>query len=284
MTDASQGGRWRREPLIPFALAGALLFGLFALVGEGEGEGGVLDRRVVVTAATQGRIAEQQQRRLGREPSPEELDAAIREWADAELLYREARALELDRGDPIVRRRLLQKMQFVLEEEEAVAEPSDERLAEWIAAHADRFEQAPRVALTHVFVAAPARQREAPEAELTRLEQALAEGADPSTLGEAFVLGQELEAKSAVDLNRQFGQKFGDAVLALEDDGRWHRLRSLYGWHLVHVDERFPGRLAGVDEVRSQAREGVMAEARERARVEALDRLRARYEIVVEGD
>jgi hypothetical protein len=265
---------WLREPLLHFAVLGLALFGLYRLVAPPE-----LGETIVVSAETRARIEAQQARRLGRAPTAAELDAALRAWADAEMLYREARALGLDRGDPIVRRRLMQKLQFALEEAEELPDPSDAELEAWIAEHADRFEHAPRVAFTHVFVQSSSRV--VPEAELATLELALAEGADPATLGQAFVLGQVITAKSAAELNRQFGPGFGDAALELPELG-WHRLRSLYGWHLVHVDERLPGRLATVDEARSQAREGLLAAAREQAAARAIDELRRRYEVVIQ--
>jgi peptidyl-prolyl cis-trans isomerase C len=264
---------WFREPLIHFVLLGVVLFGLFRLVAPPPSD------TIVVSAETVERLRTQQARRLGREPDPAELDAAIRAWADGELLYREAIALGLDRGDPIVRRRLVQKMQFLFEQREPPAEPTDAELEAWIAEHRDRFEHAPRIGFTHVFVASSSRVT--PEAELRAIEQDLLDGADPATLGEAFVLGQVLAAKSAADLNRQFGKSFGDEIMKLPDEG-WHRLRSIYGWHLVHVDERMPGRLASVDEVRSQAREGLLEQLREAQSEAALDQLRGRYEIVVE--
>jgi hypothetical protein len=123
--------------------------------------------------------------------------------------------------------------------------------------------------------------RTVPEAELAELETALSEGADPATLGQAFVLGQVITPKSAADLNRQFGPGFGDAAIELPELG-WHRLRSLYGWHLVHVDERSPGGLATVDEARARAREGLLQEAREQAVERAVAELRARYQVVIE--
>jgi peptidyl-prolyl cis-trans isomerase C len=265
---------WIREPLLHFAVLGIALFGLFRVVGpEDEGE------TIIVTADTRERLAAQHERRLGRAPTPEELDAAIQSWVDAEMLYREARALGLDRADPIVRRRLTQKLQFSFEEAEEPPEPTDEELEAWIASHADRFSQAPRIGFTHVFVKSSSRV--VPEAQLVEFETALKEGADPATLGQPFVLGQAITPKSAAELNRQFGPGFGEAALELPELG-WHRVRSLYGWHLVHIDERLPGGLASVDEVRAQARESLRQEAREQAREQAMTELRARYEVVIE--
>lgn len=270
-----------REPLLHFALAGIALFGLFRLLGPTPTD------EIVVSADTIERLRSQQLRRLGREPNDAELDAAIRAWADAEMLYREAKALGLDRGDPIVRRRLMQKMQFLFEEAEAPPEPTDAELEQWIAANRERFEQAPRLSFTHVFAASSSRVT--PEAKLAEIEQALVEGADPATLGEAFVMGQEITAKTVAELNRQFGSQFGDKLDALSQERAdpsgskgWHRLRSIYGWHVVHIDERTPGRLATLAEVRRQAREGLLQQRRLAAREQAIDRLRARYEVVIE--
>lgn len=266
---------WLREPLLHFAALGLALFVVYALVGPQDEAGGTIR----VSAETQARIEAQHERRHGRAPTPEELDAAIQAWADGEMLYREARRLGLDRGDPIVRRRLTQKMQFLFEESAALPEPSDAELEAWIAAHADRFEQAPRTALTHVFVAASSRV--VPEAELVEIERALADGADPATLGEAFALGQAIPAKTSAELDRSFGPGFGEAVDELPELG-WHRIRSIYGWHLVHVEQRLPGRLASVDEVRAQARAGILERAREQTEAEAMAELRARYEVEIE--
>nr|WP_255216534.1 peptidylprolyl isomerase [Pseudenhygromyxa sp. WMMC2535] len=267
-----------REPLIHFGLLGLAIFGLYRLVDPEAGQG----ERVVVGESTLARIEAAESRRLGHPPTDEERDAALRAWADTEILYREARALGLDRGDPIVRRRLVQKMRFWLEERSELPEPDDAALEAWIAAHAERFERGPRAAFTHVFVRSSSRV--VPEAKLAEYEQALAEGADPATLGEAFALGQVIAAKSTAELERQFGPGFGEALLALEDDGRWHRLRSIYGWHLVHIDDRLSGRLATVDEVRSQARGGLLRDAREQAVAAGMDELRARYELVLPED
>ena len=270
------GHSWTREPLLHFAVLGVVVFGLFARFGHEPPQ----RQEIRVSAATLARIEAQQARRLGRPPNPAELDGALGVWADEQILYREALSLGLDRGDSIVRRRLTQKMHFMLEESAEVPEPSEAALEGWIAEHAERFERAPRVALTQIFVASSSRS--VPEAKLVEIEGALAEGADPVTLGEAFPLGQELGAKTGAELNRSFGPGFGQAAVELPDLG-WHRVRSLYGWHLVHVEERVAGELAGVDEVRAEAREGLLREGRSAAEAREMDELRERYEVVIEG-
>jgi hypothetical protein len=58
-------------------------------------------------------------------PTPVEVAATLRVELDEERLYREALALGLDRDDPIVRRRLIQKLRFVHEDLGEPGEPDD---------------------------------------------------------------------------------------------------------------------------------------------------------------
>ena len=48
-------------------------------------------------------------------PTPEDIRRLIENKVREEILYREALALGLDKGDNIVKRRLVQKMEFVHE-------------------------------------------------------------------------------------------------------------------------------------------------------------------------
>ena len=58
-----------------------------------------------------------------RPPTREELEGLIRDRVREEVYYREAMAMGLDQGDPIIRRRLQQKLQFVTDDIAAPAGP-----------------------------------------------------------------------------------------------------------------------------------------------------------------
>ena len=70
-----------------------------------------VDRRfVVVHDELTKALADDFELREGRPPNPSEQRALQEAWVDQELDLREARRLKLDRGDPIIRRRLLQQV------------------------------------------------------------------------------------------------------------------------------------------------------------------------------
>jgi hypothetical protein len=68
---------------------------------------------VVITAARVAEIREDYRRTMGAAPTPRELAALIDKEADDEMLYREALLLGLDRGDPAVEWRVIEKMEFL---------------------------------------------------------------------------------------------------------------------------------------------------------------------------
>ena len=67
---------------------------------------------------------------MQRPPNEEELKTIIENFIQNEVLYREALKLNLDRGDIIVKRRLVQKLGF-LKQEEGVKIPNDKELKEY---------------------------------------------------------------------------------------------------------------------------------------------------------
>ncbi len=69
-----------------------------------------------------------------------------------ELLAREAQAMGLGENDTIIRRRLAQKLKFLVEDTSRLAEPTDSELRQYFEANAARFENSPRrVVLPYLF-------------------------------------------------------------------------------------------------------------------------------------
>ena len=73
-----------------------------------------------------------------RPPTAQELQGLIDGWVREEIFYREGMALGLDRNDPIVRRRIGQKVEFIVDGM-TPASPSNEELQAWLDAHPERY-------------------------------------------------------------------------------------------------------------------------------------------------
>ncbi|MEL7371372.1 MAG: peptidylprolyl isomerase, partial [Myxococcota bacterium] len=264
--------RWVKEPLLHFAAIGALIF----LIG-GRGPSFDPPARVRIDAR---QIIQRYEQRTGAPASPEALEALIDREIEQALLFTEARALALDEGDAIVRRRLIQKMTLILDEAVAPEPPSDEALAAFLAKDARRFSRPPRRTLTHVFFrASPTAETQAQKA-----KDQLDSGASPQRMGEPFLRGANLGPVSESQLARWVDPAFARAAFAAQDDGDWFGpVRSTYGLHLVRIDATEAGRLPALDEIRPSVVLAWRESEAERRRAHALKLLRDKYDVVVTG-
>ncbi|MEI8359969.1 MAG: peptidyl-prolyl cis-trans isomerase, partial [Deltaproteobacteria bacterium] len=137
--------RLLHEPLFHFLVVGGLAAALF-------GDRGGAPRRIDMDEGLRRGLRQDFQRRTGAPPTAQEESALLRRWVDEEILVREAQALGLDRGDVVVRRRLLQKMEFLAEESRPLPEPDEATLRAHLESHPERWQVAPGVRFTHVFV------------------------------------------------------------------------------------------------------------------------------------
>ncbi len=268
--------RWLKEPLLHFVVLGIALFALHRSVAPRA-----LTNRIVLSDSVIRGLRQDYQRRTGIAPTAEEEAALIRQYVDNEVLYREAVALGLDREDVIVRRRLVQKMEFLTEGLEPIPEPSDAELQTYLDAHPERYAEVDRVTLTQVFIGSAQHGSEM-ESAAHAVRAQLVAGTDPAALGDPFVHGAKFTARTERELAGVFGAPFAAQVLALPP-GSWSEpLRSSYGLHLVWVAERTPGHRPVLAEVQAAVRRDYQEEHRTQANRAALDRLRQRYEIRIE--
>jgi len=270
--------RLLREPLLHFLLFGAALFLLYDGVG---GEEGQRDRKIVVTAAEQERLAMSWARQWQRPPTVDELRGLIEGYLREEVLYREAVAMGLDEGDTIIRRRLAQKMEFLSEDLAMAVEPAEEELRSFLEAEPERFRVPARTTFSHVYVSRD-RRGDTATRDAEQILEALRDGADPETTGDTFMLQSRYAARSAAEIAQLFGTAFAARVVQLEP-GPWQGpVTSGYGLHLVRVEERIEERMPELSEVRAAVRNELLARRRRQANQALVAGLRERYEIVIE--
>lgn len=262
-----------REPLVHFFALGAALFALHAAVAPPPRE------RIEVAAAFVDAMRAEQRERTGRPPDPAETRGLVERYVAEEILYREALALGLDRGDVIVRRRLVQKMELLARA--AVRDPSEADLAEHLAAHPERYRMADAVSFRHVFVSRD-RHGAASAARAEELLAALRAGADPAPLGDPFIAGASFARRTRSDLEAAFGASFAEAALTAPLAAWSGPIASTYGLHLVHVSAREGAGAPDLAAVRARVREDLLNERREAAVRAEVERLRTRYTVLIE--
>ena len=196
------------------------------------------------------------------------------EDATPEERHREALALGLDETDAMVRRRLASLAAARLRAEAARAPVDEAALQAWFEAHRDAYRQpAARRFEQLCFAGADAETRAAAAlASLPRGEyDASARTDDPC------FRGREVPLQSEAEIARSHGVDFARAVFAA-DAGAWvGPLASSQGWHLVFVREQVPARDLELAAVRDSVRDAVIAERQDVALREGIASLRAAY-------
>ena len=269
--------RWLREPLVHFLALGALLF----VVSHWRGGAG--SNRIVITPGQIESMVATFTRTWQRPPTEDELKGLVDNHVRDELAAREAAALGLDRDDTVIRRRLRQKLEFLVEDTPDAAPVTDADLQAWLKQHLDRYRVEPEVAFRQVYLS-PDRRGDATERDAKILLAKLSAGGEdvPANIGDSLMVPRDVERSPRSSIARQFGEEFADAVVKIEP-GRWAGpVRSGYGLHLVWVHARDEGRMPSLDEVRPQV-ERDLAAARRRQRIDQMyaDML-SRYTVIVE--
>jgi len=275
------GSFWRQvlaSPILQFFVAGAVIFGIYAWFGD---RASAPADSIVITLAEQRNIAALFERTLGRAPSADEMAELLEARVQDELYYREALALGLDTDDQVVRRRLAQKIEFIVDDLAARSSPADAELEAFLAANADHYRIEPSVSFRQIYLGDGSGAISPSEA-APMLLAALADGADPSGLGDPIALPGAMDRVPVSRVVDAFGQDFADAIVDAPS-GNWiGPVASAYGAHLVMLIERDSGRAATLDEVRARVERDWRAAEREKARDAYVDLLKEKYAVTIE--
>jgi len=263
-----------REPLLHFLLAGAGLFLLFSYaVGPDKAD----NDEIVVSSGQIEHLTTIFVKTWQRAPTDQELRGLIDSFILEEVLYREATAIGLDQDDTIIRRRLKQKMEFLVDDFSA-ADPSDVDLQQFLDDDPERFRTDARISFEHVYLV---------DAESNSIDAMLAalqngEALDPNMAISSGLLPRRFDNASANTISGQFGENFKNLVFAL-DVGDWTGpVESPFGTHLIKISEIVEGRVPMLDEIRDVVQREWLVDRRDVAQQAVFDSLRDKYTITIE--
>lgn len=265
-----------REPLLHFLVLGGLLFAGHAALNPSEKA--VVPPAVRITAADTDWLKQMWARQWQRPPTDEELAHLVADHVREEVLAREAKALELDIGDTVVRRRLAQKMTFLFDDTFRFAEPPEQDLLALYETRSDLVSAPAQVSFTQVFF-----QGEHGEGRARATLAALSGGStEAREAGDRLLIGDNLTKQDERALSGLFGPAFAKAVFA-QPVGRWSGpLESGYGLHLVKVTELLPALRRPFAESRERLAAEWRRERQEAASRRLLQELVRKYRVVAD--
>jgi len=272
-----------REPLFHFLVVGIMLLGVTTLF-ERLTNANNNANRIQVSAPEIQRLREVWIRQWGRAPDSRQMQSLIDDYVREEVLYREALASGLDKDDTIVRRRLVEKMEF-LSQELASATPSEKALQEYFQENREKFRIPAEIAFSHIYFSTSKRGSTA-EGDASRalagLSSQRSSAAQLLSLGDPFMLQNEYPLQTQQQVKELLGEEFAEKLFQL-DRGAWAGpLRSGYGFHLVRILQKLPSRLPELDEVRGQVLTAFKNRRLQTASEAFYAQLRRRYQVEVD--
>jgi hypothetical protein len=265
-----------REPLVHFLLIGAALFLLYGL---GSKPGSEAPNRIVVTNGQVERLAANFKRTWMRPPTEQELSGLVENHVREEVFYREALAMGLDQNDPLVRRRMRMKLEFILEDLTAGV-VTDELLTTFLQQHPDKFRTEAQVSFQQVYLNPDKRRDLASDAK--QLLASLNAGAAPESAGDSTLLTFDYGLTTQSEIARAFGERFAEDVVKLPPGNWTGPVYSPYGGHLLKVSERVEARQPALAEIRKLVEREYLAQLRKEQKNLAYQKLRQGYQVIIE--
>jgi parvulin-like peptidyl-prolyl cis-trans isomerase-like protein len=273
-----------KEPLLHFLLVGAALFGAYTWLNRTVEKPSVgKTPQIQVSAGDVQWLVENWTTQWQRPPTQQELRGLVVDYLNEQLLAREARALGLEENDVIIRRRLAQKLTFLIDDTLRRADPSDDELQQFYETNAQRFRSGARISFVHIYFSPQLRADARLDA--TAVLKLLEESSRSATeLGDRLLLESEFRDETEQSISSAFGLGFARAVFALKSNAWSGPIESGYGLHLVRVLALQEARLPSLSEVRARVLEDWKREKEHIAKERYLAQLRRKYDVVVDDD
>ncbi len=239
------------EPFLHFLLIGLAIFlSSFYISKKREIHTIIIDKSVLA------KLTLAWETQFGRTPNNKELKMALDDYIKQEVLVREAQQLGLNQDDEIIKRRLQQKMAFILKDNIIVPDPDSSTLESYYKRNAHKFTEAPKVSFSHIYFNTDngtiEKAKERAESVLHNMEGKAVLPRAPQ-LGDHFMLLYDYDNIDKTEAQGLFGDsQFTDSLFAIKENKWCGPFLSGYGLHLLYVNKKLNNTIPPLKEIRDK--------------------------------
>lgn len=288
--------RFFKQPMVQFLLLGAMLFLVYGLIKKTDtnnldGNLIVVDRDALLTFL-QFRSASFNEGFYSRQldsMDAEQRQQLINEYIREETLYREALALGLERNDYVIKRRLVQKLEFLTQGFLPAQEISTEAVELYFQIHQEDYRILPHMTFTHVFYDSAKHTT----AQITRQAQETLEELNQGRVafdqavqyGDRFPYHTNYVERDLAYIASHFGATMAQQLFDLEVTDTWQGpLQSEHGLHLVLVTDKVKGRIPNLAEIYDRVKQDAQQASLQELTEQAINEIITTYEIELRLD
>ena len=222
------------DPLFAFLILSLFIFIYYAFVSDDPNR---LDNTIVMTDHDIDRLIDIYQRTWSAAPDSLALRRLIDQELKNEIFYSEGLKMNLDHNDEIIRRRLVQKYEFLIKDISDNSPPTDEQLKEYYELHRERYLTEANYTMSQYYFS--------PDVSDDAKEKAqqfynTVSGQEPEDLiaGNPLHLPRDQVNKTTAQLMQDFGASFVEGVSQFTTTGWQEPIQSGYGWHVIKLKAR----------------------------------------------
>jgi len=215
--------RWLREPLLHFIILGGVLFAADHFIVSRSDD----PRVIVIDADVDARAREVFKQARGHDPNADELYALRRVFIENEVLYREGLSLQLNKGDDMIRERVIFKQLSVIDAGTKLPPYNDEVLREWFEKNRAKYDEPARYDFQEAILVGDKSENSV---------RAFVGALNAGTPGEDVQADLRLfKHRPRENLVQSYGAEFATALEA-SPVGEWRALATKDGWRAMRLE------------------------------------------------
>ena len=236
------------EPLLHFLILGGLLFFYYNASQSNKKN----ENRIIVSKARIAQLTSAWEKKFFRTPTKEEKQKMIENEVYTRILYNEALKIGLDKNDDEIKRRLAQKMEFVIYDTYELPAPSDEALKKFMISHPKKYAEEEKIHFIQNMM-----------------------GAETDAFEKEYTL-------TKFEAGNIFGRVFAEVLFGLKVDGKMYKIESEYGVHEVEVKSRLEVKPKAFDAIKEKIKEDYLNVQKEQKNKEIYEKLKSQYTVSIE--
>jgi peptidyl-prolyl cis-trans isomerase C len=275
--------RFLSEPFLHFLLIGLMIFVTSSYI---------LKRRethkIIIDKAVIAKLTLAWETQFGKTPDNKELKMALDDYIKQEVLVREAQQLGLNQDDEIIKRRLQQKMSFIIKDNIIVPDPDQSTLASYFKQNANKFTEAPKASFSHIYFSTDNSTNE--KTKLRAMNVLLSMKDKPiqpraPELGDHFMLLYDYNNIDKTEAQGLFGDsQFTDSLFTVKENIWTGPFLSGYGLHLLYVNKRLGNIIPPLSSIREKVIESYKNDKLNQMDNEAMAKLVEKYNVELKLD
>lgn len=279
-----------KEPLVHFLLAGFLLFVYFKIAGGNAG----LENTISINKESLLNFMQFQSKAFNKavfdakfeQFSETEKQQLLKNYIQEEALYREAVKLGLDQNDFVIKRRIVQKMEFILDDFDAsMVTVSQDSLEAYYQQHQQRYFQPAQYTFAHIFFKKGKNNDGLKRAEEFMQSNKYKKLSTTKSLpyGDRFLYHRNYAEKGISFLESQFGASFTKAIAKMEaTETKWQGpIPSDHGWHWIKLIHQSTAAYTELSDIQTIVKADYLGYLKQQHKAQQIAQLVEEYKVLI---